>query len=84
MFGKSGTAEIPLGGAPKGKKAPRGSKGYFEQGLGAGAGFGGLAVALLGLVTLSVVMATNYITSASIRSLANCSAAFSAKPTMRE
>jgi cell division protein FtsI/penicillin-binding protein 2 len=31
LFGKSGTAEIPLGGAPKGKRAPRGSKGYFED-----------------------------------------------------
>lgn len=31
MFGKSGTAEIPLGKAPDGKKAPRGSKGYFDD-----------------------------------------------------
>ncbi len=31
LFGKSGTAEIPLGKAPKGKKAPRGSKGYFDN-----------------------------------------------------
>ncbi len=29
MFGKSGTAEIPLGPAPKGKRRPRGSKGYY-------------------------------------------------------
>lgn len=31
MFGKSGTAEIPLGKAPKGKVAPRGSTGYFDD-----------------------------------------------------
>jgi cell division protein FtsI/penicillin-binding protein 2 len=30
LFGKSGTAEIPLGKAPKGKKRPRGSDGYFD------------------------------------------------------
>lgn len=30
MFGKSGTAEIPLGGAPDGKRRPRGSTGYFD------------------------------------------------------
>jgi cell division protein FtsI/penicillin-binding protein 2 len=30
LFGKSGTAEIPLGRAPKGKKRPRGSDGYFD------------------------------------------------------
>ncbi len=28
-FGKSGTAEIPLGPAPEGKRRPAGSKGYF-------------------------------------------------------
>lgn len=31
MFGKSGTAEISLGRAPKGKRAPRGSSGYFDD-----------------------------------------------------
>jgi cell division protein FtsI/penicillin-binding protein 2 len=31
MFGKSGTAEIPLGGPPAGKKRPRGSSGYFDD-----------------------------------------------------
>lgn len=31
MFGKSGTAEIPLGKAPKGKRAPRGASGYFDD-----------------------------------------------------
>lgn len=30
-FGKSGTAEIPLGRAPKGKKRPKGSDGYFQD-----------------------------------------------------
>ncbi len=29
-FGKSGTAEIPLGPPPPGKKRPRGSDGYFQ------------------------------------------------------
>jgi cell division protein FtsI (penicillin-binding protein 3) len=29
-FGKSGTAEIPLGPPPKGKRRPRGSDGYFQ------------------------------------------------------
>ncbi len=29
-FGKSGTAEIPLGPAPKGKRRPKGSDGYFQ------------------------------------------------------
>lgn len=29
-FGKSGTAEIPLGPPPKGKKRPKGSDGYFQ------------------------------------------------------
>jgi cell division protein FtsI/penicillin-binding protein 2 len=28
-FGKSGTAQAPLGKAPKGKKRPKGSDGYF-------------------------------------------------------
>jgi cell division protein FtsI/penicillin-binding protein 2 len=31
MFGKSGTAEIPLGKAPDGKKRPKGSSGYFDD-----------------------------------------------------
>lgn len=31
LFGKSGTAEIPLGAAPKGKKRPRGASGYFDD-----------------------------------------------------
>lgn len=31
MFGKSGTAEIPLGRAPEGKKRPPGSSGYFDN-----------------------------------------------------
>ncbi|VAX42583.1 hypothetical protein MNBD_PLANCTO03-1475, partial [hydrothermal vent metagenome] len=31
MFGKSGTAEIPLGKAPEGKKRPRRSTGYFDN-----------------------------------------------------
>ncbi len=31
MFGKSGTAEIPLGKAPEGKRRPRGSTGYFDN-----------------------------------------------------
>ncbi len=30
VFGKSGTAEIPLGEPPKGKRRPRGSDGYFQ------------------------------------------------------
>lgn len=30
-FGKSGTAEIPLGPAPKGKRRPRGSDGYYQD-----------------------------------------------------
>jgi len=30
MFGKSGTAEIPLGKAPKGFRRPRGSSGYYD------------------------------------------------------
>jgi cell division protein FtsI/penicillin-binding protein 2 len=30
LFGKSGTAEIPLGLPPPGKKRPRGSDGYFK------------------------------------------------------
>ncbi|MCE2967788.1 MAG: peptidoglycan D,D-transpeptidase FtsI family protein [Phycisphaerales bacterium] len=30
LFGKSGTAEIPLGEPPKGKRRPRGSDGYFK------------------------------------------------------
>ncbi|MBC7834703.1 MAG: hypothetical protein H7Y88_06330, partial [Phycisphaerales bacterium] len=29
MFGKSGTADIPLGKPPAGKKRPRGMKGYY-------------------------------------------------------
>jgi cell division protein FtsI/penicillin-binding protein 2 len=31
LFGKSGTAEIPLGKAPDGKMAPPGSTGYFDN-----------------------------------------------------
>ena len=31
IFGKSGTAEIPLGAAPKGFRRPRGSTGYFDN-----------------------------------------------------
>lgn len=31
LFGKSGTAEIPLGKAPAGKKAPKGSTGYYDN-----------------------------------------------------
>jgi cell division protein FtsI (penicillin-binding protein 3) len=31
MFGKSGTAEIPLGKAPDGKRRPPGSTGYFDN-----------------------------------------------------
>lgn len=31
MFGKSGTAEIPLGAPPKGMRRPRGVRGYFED-----------------------------------------------------
>ena len=31
MFGKSGTAEIPLGKPPEGKKRPRGSSGYYDN-----------------------------------------------------
>jgi cell division protein FtsI (penicillin-binding protein 3) len=31
IFGKSGTAEIPLGKAPPGKRAPRGASGYFDN-----------------------------------------------------
>ncbi|HLP85491.1 MAG TPA: penicillin-binding protein 2 [Phycisphaerales bacterium] len=31
MFGKSGTAKIPLGAAPTGMRAPRGTKGYYEN-----------------------------------------------------
>lgn len=31
MFGKSGTAKVPLGAPPKGKRAPKGSKGYYEK-----------------------------------------------------
>lgn len=31
MFGKSGTAEIPLGKAPEGKRRPPGSGGYFDN-----------------------------------------------------
>ena len=31
MFGKSGTANIALGGAPEGKRLPRGSRGYLEH-----------------------------------------------------
>lgn len=30
VFGKSGTAEIPLGEPPKGKRRPKGSDGYFQ------------------------------------------------------
>jgi cell division protein FtsI/penicillin-binding protein 2 len=30
LFGKSGTAEIPLGKAPKGMRRPRGVSGYFD------------------------------------------------------
>ncbi|MBK7405234.1 MAG: penicillin-binding protein 2 [Phycisphaerales bacterium] len=30
MFGKSGTAEIPLGAPPEGKRRPPGSSGYFD------------------------------------------------------
>lgn len=30
LFGKSGTAEIPLGKPPQGKKRPKGSDGYFN------------------------------------------------------
>ncbi|MGD9791023.1 MAG: peptidoglycan D,D-transpeptidase FtsI family protein [Phycisphaerales bacterium] len=30
MFGKSGTAEIPLGKAPEGMRAPAGTAGYFD------------------------------------------------------
>ena len=30
IFGKSGTAEIPVGRPPKGKRPPTGSRGYFE------------------------------------------------------
>ncbi len=31
IFGKSGTAKIPTGKAPEGKRAPRGCPGYLEQ-----------------------------------------------------
>lgn len=31
IFGKSGTASVPLGQAPKGMQAPRGMRGYFER-----------------------------------------------------
>ena len=31
LYGKSGTAEIPLGKAPEGKKRPKGSSGYFDD-----------------------------------------------------
>ncbi|HZW10395.1 MAG TPA: penicillin-binding protein 2 [Phycisphaerales bacterium] len=31
MFGKSGTAEIPLGKPPKGKRRPPGASGYFDN-----------------------------------------------------
>jgi cell division protein FtsI/penicillin-binding protein 2 len=31
MFGKSGTAKIPLGAAPANHRAPRGVKGYYEN-----------------------------------------------------
>lgn len=31
LFGKSGTAEIPLGKPPPGKRRPRGSSGYFDN-----------------------------------------------------
>lgn len=31
IFGKSGTAEIPLGAPPEGKRRPRGMRGYFDR-----------------------------------------------------
>ncbi len=31
LFGKSGTAKIPMGSPPEGKRRPRGWKGYFEH-----------------------------------------------------
>jgi cell division protein FtsI/penicillin-binding protein 2 len=31
MFGKSGTAQIPLGKAPPGKRRPPGNRGYFDE-----------------------------------------------------
>jgi cell division protein FtsI/penicillin-binding protein 2 len=31
MFGKSGTAKIPLGAPPEGHRAPPGYRGYFQQ-----------------------------------------------------
>jgi cell division protein FtsI/penicillin-binding protein 2 len=31
LFGKSGTAEIPIGSPPKGKKLPKGADGYFQD-----------------------------------------------------
>lgn len=31
IFGKSGTADVPLGPAPKGKKAPKGASGYYDD-----------------------------------------------------
>lgn len=31
IFGKSGTAQIPLGKPPEGKRRPAGNKGYFEK-----------------------------------------------------
>lgn len=31
LFGKSGTAEIPLGAAPEGKRRPRGASGYYDD-----------------------------------------------------
>jgi cell division protein FtsI (penicillin-binding protein 3) len=31
IFGKSGTADVPLGEAPKGKKRPRGASGYYDD-----------------------------------------------------
>jgi cell division protein FtsI (penicillin-binding protein 3) len=31
IFGKSGTADVPLGPAPKGKKRPKGSSGYYDD-----------------------------------------------------
>ncbi len=31
MFGKSGTAEIPLGAAPDGMRRPRGARGYYND-----------------------------------------------------
>lgn len=31
IFGKSGTADVPLGPAPKGKQRPRGSSGYYDD-----------------------------------------------------